>query len=120
MRDLLRVEPLINRALAKGSGTHTYDDIAEDIIKGTSQLWTSTESCMVTQVIDFPQKRMLHIMIGAGKLDELLEMVEERLIPFAKEHECDYMTLNGRKGWRKALKDTGWSEDYVSLYRGLK
>ena len=120
MKDLLRVEPLINRALAKGSGTHTYESIAEDIIKGDSQLWVRNDSCLVTQVIQFPAKRRLHIFIGSGDMQDLLDMVEEELIPFAKENNCTDMSLVGRKGWKKALAKKGWSEDYVSLYRGLE
>jgi hypothetical protein len=120
VRDILRAEPLINRALAKGSGTHTYEDIAEDVLKGDSQLWMGKNSCMVTQVVQFPQKRRLHIMIGAGKLQEIKDMIENELVPFAKANDCSDMTLIGRKGWKKELASTGWSEDSVSLYRGLK
>ena len=120
VRDILRAEPLINRALAKGSGTHTYEDIAEDVLKGDSQLWMGKDSCMVTQVLQLPQKRRLHIMLGSGDLNELLEMVEEELIPFAKANNCKDMSLVGRKGWKKVLSKSGWSEDYVSLYRGLE
>ena len=120
VRDLLRVEPLINRALAKGSGTHTYESVAEEIIKGDSQLWTRNNSCLVTQVMQFPAKRRLHIFIGAGDMNDLIDMVEEELVPFAKANDCKEMSLVGRKGWKKALANTGWSEDYVSLYRGLE
>ena len=120
VRDILRAEPLINRALAKGSGTHDYESVAEDVLKGLSQLWVKNDSCMVTQIIDFPKKRRLHIFLGAGELQDIVNMIEEELVPFAKANDCKEMSLVGRKGWKKVLSNTGWSEDYVSLYRGLE
>ena len=117
---LQKAKPFVERALDKGTGAFEWSDIVREVLLGNMLLWFGKESCLVTQFIEHPRKKSLHIILGAGDLDEIKRMVDGSIIPFAKINDCDDMTLVGRKGWKKVFNDIGWNEKHVTLYRGLK
>ena len=117
---LQKAKPFVERALDKGTGAFEWSDIVREVLLGNMLLWFGKESCLVTQFIEHPRKKSLHIILGAGDLDEIKRMVDGSIVPFAKQNNCDDMTLVGRKGWKKVFNDIGWNEKHVTLYRGLK
>jgi N-acyl-L-homoserine lactone synthetase len=41
--------------------------------------------------------------------------MHESVVQWAKNQGCEGMTLTGRKGWVKALKDNGWKPHQLIL-----
>jgi hypothetical protein len=117
---LQKAKPFVLDALQHGHGGYDWSDIVKEVILGNLLLWFGEDSCIITQFVEFPRKKSLHILIGAGDLDELKRMVDSSIVPFAKINGCKDMTLVGRKGWKKVLTDIGFTEDHVTLYRGLE
>ena len=68
-------------------------------------------SVMVTQIVTYPQKKILRVISIAGsdfkRLYEFNDMVES----FAIRSGCSGMELWGRKGWKKLLPD--WKDTYI-------
>ena len=114
MNELERCRGWIESALEYGGGTHTFEDVKCGIIAGTSQLWPAANSCIVTEITKHPQKKVLHIFLGGGDLEEIKSMQPD-VIAWAKSQDCESLTMTGRKGWSKALADIGWKSQLVLL-----
>ena len=105
-------------ALARAGGTHTYEDVLQSISVGDMFFWPASKSCMVTEIVQYPRLRALHVFLAAGDLAEIKNM-ESSLISFAKSLKCSALSMSGRKGWTKALKELGWQESHITLVREI-
>ena len=114
MTELDRCRKWIEDALDYSGGTHTFEDVKRGIIEGKSQLWPAANSCIVTEITKHPQKKVLHIFLGGGSLEEIKSMQPD-VIAWAKAQDCESLTMTGRKGWVKALKNDGWQAQLVLL-----
>ena len=105
---------LIESALAYSGGTHTFEDVAELVATGRAQLWPGEKSVGVTEIVLYPKKKVLHIFIAAGDMDELLVMME-----YAKRwgagQGCQSVTMSGRTGWQRVLNKHGWKQVFVTM-----
>ena len=110
------VAPLLNRVKEHSEGEAEPDDFLEPLTHGHMQLWIATEdkqmhSAMITQIIVYPQKKVLRVISIAGsdfkRLYEFNDMVES----FAIKTGCSGMELWGRRGWKKLLPD--WESNYI-------
>jgi len=117
------VSPLIEKARKHSEGELETDDFLEPLTHGDMQLWIATEdnnmhSVMVTQIVPYPQKQILRVILIAGsdfkRLYEFNDMIES----FAIRTGCSAMELWGRKGWKKMLPD--WESNYIVYTKELK
>ena len=117
------VAPLLNRVKEHSEGEAEPDDFLEPLTHGHMQLWIATEdkqmhSAMITQIIVYPQKKVLRVISIAGsdfrRLYEFNDMVES----FAIKTGCSGMELWGRRGWKKLLPD--WESNYIVYSKDLK
>jgi len=117
------VSPLIEMARKHSEGELETDDFLEPLTHGDMQLWIATEdnnmhSAMVTQIVPYPQKKILRVILIAGsdfkRLYEFNDMIES----FAIRTGCSAMELWGRKGWKKMLPD--WESNYIVYTKELK
>lgn len=109
---------LLEMALARAGGTHTYEDVLQLIRVGDMFFWPASKSCLVTEIVQYPRLRALHVFLAAGDLAEIKEM-ETSLISFAKSLKCSALSMSGRKGWTKALKELDWEESHITLVKKL-
>ena len=107
---------LLERALAHSQGTHLWEDIVEAVDQKDMFFWPGKRSAAITEVLEFPRKRCMHIFLAAGDMEELKEM-EPCFVEFAKHFECDFVSLSGRAGWKKSLKDMGYKAAHISLFK---
>ena len=117
------VSPLIEMARKHSEGELETDDFLEPLTHGDMQLWIATEdnnmhSAMVTQIVPYPQKQILRVILIAGsdfkRLYEFNDMIES----FAIRTGCSALELWGRKGWKKMLPD--WESNYIVYTKELK
>ena len=114
MTELDRCRAWIEAALARGGWTHKFEDIAAGIAENKLQLWPAEKGCLVTEICQFPQRRMLNIWLAGGEIEELARMHDD-VIRWAKLQECEGALLTGRKGWERAFAKYGWSPRSVTL-----
>ena len=114
MNELDRCKPWIEAALEYGCDTHNYDDIVQLINEGKLQLWPADKGCIVTELIQYPRKKVLHIFLAGGELEQITDMHTD-VVQWAKAQGCDSLTQTGRKGWTKALKAHGWTAGLVLM-----
>ena len=102
-----QVEPLVIRAL---DDSYTARDVLDGIIRNKFQLFISwenkkVESAVVTEVADYPRKRILrYVLAGGDNLDNWLEPIQNKIEEFAINNYCQAIEVAGRKGWLRKLK----------------
>lgn len=107
---------LIQNALKHSSGLYSVDDVVRGVADGVLDFWAGERSCMVCHEAIFPQKKIYNIMLASGDLTELYTMIEA-VEEHAKSLGCANLSLVGRKGWLRELKD--WDFSHVSMVKKL-
>lgn len=117
------VSDLLEKAQPHSEGEMTTEDFFSFLVSGQMQLWVAIEqkqviAAMVTQVIPYPQKKVLRIIaIGGSGMDRWFPSLH-RLEEFALNLGCDSLEAWGRKGWKKILTD--WSDSYIVYTKKLR
>lgn len=118
VEELKRCQPWIESALERSGGTHVFSDIVQAVVEGKMQFWPAPRGCAVTEIVSYPQKKVLHIFLAAGELDQIVDM-DDSAVEFAKINGCTGMSIAGRKGWARVLKDKGYQETYTVLGKDI-
>ena len=111
---------LFDKALALGGHTHTREDIAAGIKAGRYQYWGDEDCCVVTEVVEYPRCRKLHLFIAAGKLSKLLEHYLPKVKAYAQEQGCVSLTSVSRKGFLRRFPAYGFKPKCVTFELDLK
>lgn len=112
----IKVRPHLLKAIEETNGTHTEDDVLISLLMGKSKIWTGEKSAIITEIVLYPQIKVVNCWLGGGDLTELLEM-EKQIVAYAKAEGCGRVTGGGRFGWNKVLKDYRISGTY--MYKDL-
>lgn len=109
---------LVLNALAYAEGTHTFDDVIGMVMSGRLTWWPLKNSFLLLEIVEYPQKKYLHVFLAGGDLSEI-KTTNDSLKAAAKDLGCAGVTLAGRRGWIKALKDIGWRESCTTVMTDL-
>lgn len=112
-----RCSQWLQGALNHAGGTHTLADIEVGIREGRFQFWPADRSAAVTEVIQYPQRRVLHLFLAGGDLNQLRDM-EASATEFARHMGCEAMSIAGRRGWVKALE--GYEEYLTTVIKPVE
>jgi hypothetical protein len=119
MITLEEARPFLQKALDLAGNTHTLEDVQRYIDEGRLQFWPGVNSAIITEVVQYPQKRTLHFYLAGGNLAELEAMypvVEE----WGVEQGCTAASTSGRPGWERTfLKREGWKPQSVVMSKDL-
>lgn len=112
--------PHLNRALQYADGKYTLDSLKKSMESRNMQLWVyikdSIKACMVTQIVNYPGKRVcLILFIGGSHMSEWISF-EPFIEQWARENKSDSIEIYGRPGWAKVL---GWEQIHVVLRKNL-
>lgn len=116
--ELQRCRPWIEAALEYSGGTHDFYDVAEAIAEGRMQLWPATLGCGVTEIVVYPKKKVLHVFLAGGDMNQLTDMIDAAAA-WGKAQGCNGMTMAGRKGWERVLARHGWRPVMSVMERGI-
>jgi hypothetical protein len=106
--EFTRLEHHIQSALDRSGNTHSVADIARGVDEGTYQFWSGKDAVFITEIIEYPRKKICNAFLAGGDIQELEEMTPV-LEAWAKRVGCSRATLVGRKGWtRSFLRDMGY------------
>jgi hypothetical protein len=107
----------IEEALRLGGGTHTYQDVVDQLQMGEAYIFENEDGLIVVEVHDTPRKRVLHFWLATGNLDAVIALSYEAEA-WGKTIGCEMATIAGRRGWERVLKSEGWSP--LLSYMGKK
>ncbi len=72
----------------------------------------------MTEVLVYPRAKVLTSVLGRRKLDQLLDM-QGSVVAFARAMGCAKMTIQGRKGWVRALAEHGWKHTHAVVMKDI-
>lgn len=105
----LRCLPWMMAALATGTDAAlTADDLWARVLSGHAQFWPGPTSVMVTTLHHDERGRFIHVWLGGGNLRDLLA-VQPGVEAWARTQGCTFASIDGRKGWARALKRSGFN-----------
>ena len=113
-----RCKPWIEGALKYAHGTHTIGDVFEEIVANHATLWCWDRSALVTQIVDYPQIRVLNFWLAGGDLRDLLAH-EAGVAAWGKANGCQRVSCIGRKGWLRVFHRMGYRPAHFITSREL-
>ena len=116
---MLPYRKMLVEALNHSGGSHTFQNIVDAVQNEVMQFWPREKSCLVTEVINYPNLKTLHIFLAGGDLEEI-KSIDSTLEFLCQEIGADYISLSGRRGWIKALADIGYELSHVTLAKKVK
>ncbi len=118
MTDWKHCKPLLEEALSYTGGTHTIDDVQGALLQNRMALLAGENSALVCEIVDYPRLRALHVFLAAGNLTEIKSM-NDRLDTTARFLGCSRITLAGRAGFARALKEFGYEKKWTCLSKDI-
>ena len=119
MISLDEARPFLQKALDLAGNTHTLEDVRQGIDAGRLQYWPGVNSAIITEIIEYPQKRTLHFFLAGGNLAEL-EAMYPLVEDWGRQQGCVAASTSGRPGWERTfLKREGWKSRTVVMTKEL-
>jgi hypothetical protein len=116
MKSRHSLQELFDKALDYGGNTHSREDIAAGIASGRYTYFGDSDCCLITEIIDYPRCRKLHLFIAAGDLEQLRRDYLPQVKEFARENGCDGITsITPRKGFLKKCSAFGFKPKNVTF-----
>ena len=104
----MRWQDHIQRALERQI-THSIEDVERMVETGEAQLWQGQKSAAVTEIIQFPRVKVLHLWLCGGDLREITEDMLPQAEAFARVEGCTRLTTAGRIGWDRVMGKHGFT-----------
>lgn len=105
----------IDAALEYSGGTHLFEDIEHLVSTGDLQAWFAPNSIIVTELIEYPRKRVCSVFLAGGDAREL-EAITPLVEQWAITKGCNMAQLIGRRGWsRTYLTRIGWRQSQLEI-----
>lgn len=109
------VKHMIEDALEHGTGRMDADDVLSLLKSGGMGLWVIINeegtpevlAALVTEMVDYPQKRVLDLSLMGGRRADLWLHILPQLETFAASAGCQQVQIHGRAGWGRV---TGYPE----------
>lgn len=102
-------------AEANDSAFFPIEYLDQTIADGTSQYWGTPNAAMVTQIVNYPGgAKVVRSLATTGDLKEITEIIAPQIETWAIENGCTHLLVEGRDGWKRALKPLGY-EPYQTV-----
>ena len=110
----------LQRALDMDGGKHSPADVADQIESGDAKLWSDGDSIIVTQIVDYPQVRVLSIWLAVGDMGRVRGLLPA-IYEYGRENKCAHAETVCRLGWARVMADDGWKREdkVIVMTRGL-
>lgn len=107
-------------ALEYAGETHRFRDLLVGVGHGLYQYWPGDISAVLTELVTYPTGRVeCNIFLAGGDLDELVEEMLPEIEAWARRKGCTGITVSGRKGWARVLKDHGYGDPSIVVRKEL-
>ncbi len=93
-------------------------ELVADLASGRAQLWVGERSAMVTQCVAETRGLCLHVWLAGGDLRNILEL-KPGVEAWARARGCTHVTIDGRPGWARVLRQYGYALRGDELERRL-
>jgi len=115
----MSIRKLILRALAASNEPYTEADVLRELASGEAKAFVEDDSILILNLHEVNGERSVHCWLGAGDLQVIRDVLVPRSEGWARSQGCTRATFEGRRGWVRALKDAGYSEQSVVVGKAL-
>jgi hypothetical protein len=88
-------------------GTHTIADVIALAHDRKAQIWEGDDALVVTELNDYPLRRVLRYWLIAGSLEGVFAL-QPRIEAWGREHGATHADAIGRHGWERTPRQDGW------------
>lgn len=108
-----RIEEWIVKSCKRGGGKYAACDIKKALLIRDMQLWIAgdCEAIAITEIIQYPRKRVMRICMGAGAFRKYFK----EFIEVAEACECDGYEALTRLGFAKLFQSCGWKKTQIYM-----
>lgn len=99
--------------------THSVEDVIEAIRTGTMQTIFNENGVIITQILDYPRKRVMDVFMCVGELDAI-KALEGELIAHAKKNKAHFGRAFVRPGLVEHWTKMGWRKGATVMTYGLE
>lgn len=115
----MTLRELIEKAIEPSHEPYTVEEVAAELASERSTLFVEGESILICQLINHNDAITGHCWLGAGDMETIKSELIPRAEAWAKANGATRATIDGRRGWVRALKDMGFKEESVTLGKVL-
>jgi hypothetical protein len=87
--------------------THTISDVIALAQDRRAQIWDSDNTLVVTELMDFPLRKVIRWWVVAGTVEGARSM-QPRIDKWALEQGATRADMIGRRGWRGVVNQEQW------------
>jgi hypothetical protein len=117
---LMHYRPKIQSALDRQCGEgFTFDHVFEMVTQHRALFFWNEDSCSVVEIRHYPGETVLHVFLGAGTTEGLLQLYDFVANWGKGAVGATKMTTLCRKGFRRKLEKHGWKEPQAWLVKEI-
>jgi hypothetical protein len=94
------------------------DEVMNELFLNRAQLWRGDGAAFVTQLTHFADEPIIVVWLGGGDMRGLLAM-QPGIEAWARAQGAKAAWVNGRTGWARALRRTGFEQVGDELRKAL-
>jgi hypothetical protein len=103
---------LIRKAIERSDEHIAESRLLGEVLSGRATVFSGDQSVMICTLHEHEcGKREGHVWLAAGSLDEIRGPLREQAEMWAKMNGATTATVDGRAGWKRALKSIGFDGD---------
>lgn len=110
---------LIEAAVAQSHEPYAVDEVLREIDEGRSVPFIGERSILIANLQAHHDVITAHGWLGGGDMAELVTRIRPASERWAKAEGAAYATIDGRRGWVRALRDHGYDEVSVTMRKAL-
>ena len=115
-----RCRAWIEAATLQGPRLESIEDVERRIASGQYSFWPGLNCAAVCEIRLYDNKKALVVVHGGGDLTELLGRIEPMLCAYARRQGCDVVMGEGRKGWERAARGSGYYFGMITMMKNLE
>lgn len=109
----------IEAALSYAEFSHSFDDIVRMVLTETVHFYPLENSFIIMEYHKYPNWTAYHGFLAGGHWEEIMAFQPE-MLQIAKALGCKYLSISGRHGWTKVMKEYGWKHQYSVVYKEVE
>ena len=94
----------------------TEAEVVAELLAGWATLWPGEKAAFVTTLVTDPAR--MHVWLGGGDGAEMLAMIPG-MAAWGRAQGAKWATVNGRRGWKRRLRDFGFEPRDGELWKAL-
>jgi len=94
----------------------TEAEVIAELLAGRATLWPGEKSAFVTVLYDDPPR--MHAWLGGGDGADM-EALSTGMSAWARAQGAKWVTVNGRRGWKRKLRKHGFEPRDGELWKAL-